>query len=71
MELYERANELQNIVDTLDTLIDDIQDKEYKEILAEIKYQAQDELEQVEDELYEIEEQEEKELEREYDNQRI
>lgn len=74
MELYEKANELQNIVDTLDVLIGEIKDidnKDYKEALQEIKYDAKDKLEEVEDEIYTIEEAEQQELEREYNNQRI
>lgn len=74
MELYEKANELQNIVDTLDVLIGEIKDidnKGYKEALQEIKYDAKDKLEEVEDEIYTIEEAEQQELEREYNSQRI
>ena len=74
MELYEKANELQNIVDTLDVLIGEIKDmdnKDYKEALQEIKYDAKDKLEEVEDEIYTIEEAEQEELEREYNSQRI
>lgn len=74
MELYEKANELQNIVDTLDVLIGEIKDidnKDYKEALQEIKYDAKDKLEEVEDEIYTIEEAEQQELEREYNSQRI
>jgi hypothetical protein len=74
MELYEKANELQNIVDTLDVLIGEIKDpdnKQYKDMLQELKYEVRDELEEIEDEIYTLEEEEQEELEREYDNYRI
>ena len=40
MDLQERFDELDNIVRTLDSLINDIKDKEYIDMLNEIKFEA-------------------------------
>lgn len=74
MDLWEKANELQNIVDTLDTLIREIKDpdnKQYKDMLQELKYEVRDELEEVEDEIYTLEEEEQEEIEQEYNSMRL
>ena len=71
MDIYERYDELDNIVTTLRYLAEEIKDKNYKETFDEIRYEAQDELEEVEEQIYEIEKAEQKELEREYDRERI
>lgn len=71
MELYEKANELQNIVDTLDMLVDETKNKYYKDMLNELKYEAKKELEEVEDEIYTIEEEEQEEIEQEYNSMRL
>ena len=63
MEIYYRQDELQNLIDTLESLIDNSEYyKQYNDILSDIKYQAIGILEYVEEE---IAEQEKKELEEE------
>lgn len=66
-ELQERYDELDNIISSLDMLIDEITDNEYIEQLREIKYQAENEKEEVEPRLRELQEQEEREMNREYE----
>lgn len=67
MDDQDKYDELDNIVITLDELIDEISDKEYIELLREIKHQAENELTEVEERLKEIREKEYKEMEREYE----
>ena len=49
MNNQDRYDELDNIVSSLNILIDEIRDKDYVDMLNEIKYQAQDELEELEE----------------------
>lgn len=49
MKNQDRYDELDNIVSSLNILIDEITDKDYVDMLNEIKYQAQDELEELEE----------------------
>lgn len=71
MDLYERANDLQEIIDSLKYLVDEIHDKEYIDMFNEIRFEAEDELNEIEEELYKIEDEEQKELEREYNGMRL
>lgn len=66
MDNQEKYDELDNIIQTLDLLIDDITDKNYKDELSEIKYQAEDEIEEIEKLLDKEQKTEQKMLEREY-----
>ena len=67
MDLQDRYDELDNIVRTLDNLIDDITDKDYILQLEETKYQAQEELDEVSEKLQEQQDREERELENQYE----
>ena len=71
MDLYDEQSELYDIVTTLDRLQDDITNKYYKDVINEIKYEAQTQLDEVEDAIYKQEQAEEKELVREYNSKRI
>ena len=66
MDLQDRYNELDEIVMRLDSLIDEITDKDYIEMLQDIMYRAKEELNELEPKLAEQYESEERELEREY-----
>lgn len=66
MDLQEKYDELDNIISTLNVLVEEIEDKEYIEQLREIKYQAENEMGKVETELQEMRNREEAEQEREY-----
>ena len=66
MDLQEKYDELDNIISTLNVLVEEIEDKEYIEQLREIKYQAENEMEEVEKELQKMRDREEAEQEREY-----
>ena len=71
MDLQEKYDELDNIVSTLDMLIDDITDKYYIELLNEIKYEAQNEMDDIGDELQEECDKEYEERKNEYINSRL
>lgn len=66
MDLQDSYDELDNIIKKLDSLIDEITDKNYKEQLRETKYQAENELEEIKVELQKQYDREEKEQENEY-----
>lgn len=67
MELQDKYDELDNIIRTLDNLIDETTIKEYKEQLEETRYQAEKELEEVSKKLGKQQEEEEQELNYEYE----
>ena len=67
MDLQERYDELDNIITTLDSLIEDITDQNYIDQLRETLYQAQDELDGIEPLLQEQYDREERKLEHEYE----
>lgn len=69
--MQDRYDELENIVDTLDTLADEITDKYYIDMINELKYEAQQELEEVEKDIQEEQEAEEKEMNYEYERSRL
>ena len=60
MELQETYDELDNIIRTLDNLIDEITNKDYIAQLEETKYQAQEELDKVSEKLEEQRDENEK-----------
>ena len=66
MDLQDRYNELDEIVMRLDSLIDDITDKDYIEMLQDTMYRAKEELDELEPKLTEQYESEERELENQY-----
>ncbi len=66
MDIQDKYDELDNIVSTLDRLIDDIKDKGYIAELQEIKWSAQNELEEVEKQLEQENNEELKDRQREY-----
>ena len=70
-EKQERYDELDNIINSLDVLIDDITDKYYIDILNEIKFEAQNELEELQEELNGLYEEEEKEANYQYERSRL
>lgn len=71
MDYQERYDELDNIVRTLDNLVDDITDKNYIDMLNEIKFEAENELEEVEEILYRQEQEDQEELENEFNRGRL
>lgn len=66
MDLQERYDELDNIDRSLDVLIDDIKDKYFIDALNEIRYEAQNEMKEIEPRLQEQYDREQQELENEY-----
>ena len=66
MDLQERYDELDTIIRKLDNLIDDITDRDYIAQLQETKYQAEDELKEVQALLQEQYDREEREQENQY-----
>ena len=67
MDLQDRYDELDNIITTLDSLIDEITDRDYIDQLREIKWQAENELEEVSKDLREEYDREEQEMEYQYE----
>ncbi len=66
MDYQSRYDELDEIIDSIDILVDKITDKDYIERLNEIKFDAQNELDEVSDKLQEEYDREEKQREKEY-----
>ena len=71
MDLQNQYDELYNIVTTLDCLADETENKYYKDMINSLKYEAEDEMKEVEEALYKQELTEQKELEYEYNKERI
>lgn len=71
MDLQEKYDELDNIISTLRILIDKINDKHYKYMFEEIKFEAQEEMEDVEKELIKEYDKEEKEERYQFDSGRL
>lgn len=73
MSLYEKVDDLENIVDTIENLISELnkENQYYIENLNDIKLEAFGELEEARQELARQEREEQNELEREYDRERI
>lgn len=70
-ELRDRYDELDNIISTIRILTKEIKDKDYIEKLEIIEFEAQDELDEIIPRIEQLEEEEEKELENEYNRERI
>lgn len=51
MDYQDRYDELDNIVRTLDILVEDINDKYYIDLMNDIKFEAENELEEVAEKL--------------------
>lgn len=66
MNLQDKYDELDNIISSIDILVDEISDKDYIDRLNEIKFDAQNEIEKVEEELEKERTEEEKQQEKEY-----
>ncbi len=71
MDLQQRYDELDEIVSSINLLADNITDNDYIDMLNEIKYQAQDELEEVQEKLQEENEREEREMNRQFERSRF
>lgn len=68
MDLQDRYDELDNIVRTLDILVEDINDKYYIDLINDIKFKAENELEEVAEKLEK--EQKIEEMQEEYEYER-
>lgn len=73
MNLYEKVDDLENIVDTIENLISELnkENQYYIENLNDIKLEAFGELEESRQELAKQERAEQNELEREFDRERL
>ena len=65
-DIQDRFDELDNIVRTLDILVDDINDKYYIDLINDIKFEAENELEEVAEKLEEEQRREERQQEKDY-----
>ena len=71
MDYQDRYDELDNIVRTLDILADDINDKYYIDLINDIKFEAENELEEVSEKLEEEQRREERQQEYDYERSAI
>ena len=70
-DIQDRFDELDNIVRTLDILADDINDKYYIDLINDIKFEAENELEEVSEKLEEEQRREERQQEYEFERSAI
>lgn len=68
MDWQEKYDELDNIISSINILVDEIKDTDYIYMLNDIKYQAQNEMEEVEEKLQAEQDREYAEREKEYWN---
>ena len=66
-ELRNKYDELDNIISSIRILTKEITDKNYIEQLELIQYEAQNELDEIEPQIQKLEEEEEREMNREYE----
>ena len=66
-DLRDRYDELDNIISSIRILTKEITDKNYIEQLELIQYEAQNELDEIEPQIQKLEEEEEREINREYE----
>lgn len=71
MNNQEAYDELDNIISSIDLLVNEISNQYYIDMLNELKYQAQDELEEVERQLQEEQWQEEREMNHQFERSRF
>ena len=70
-ELRNKYDELDNIISSIRILTKEITDKNYIEQLELIQYEAQDELDEIEPQIQKLEEEEEREINKEYERSKI
>lgn len=70
-ELINKYDELDNIISSIRILTKEITDKNYIEQLELIQYEAQNELDEIEPQIQKLEEEEEREINREYERSKI
>lgn len=71
MDNQERYDELDNIVRSIDEILSDIRDRYYIDMLNEIKFEAKNQLEEVQEKLQEELEIEEREMNRQFEKNRL
>jgi len=71
MDNQERYVELDNIVRSIDEILSDIRDRYYIDMLNEIKFEAKNQLEEVQEKLQEELEIEEREMNRQFEKNRL
>ena len=71
MEIYEEYDELDNIVNTLDTLIGETSDQYYIDVLEEIRMEAFSQREEKQKEIEKLEEKENREMNYQFERSRL
>ena len=71
MDNQERYDELDNIVRSIVVIVYEITDKFYIDMLNEIKFEAQNELEEIQEKLQEEYEEEERERNQQFERSRL
>lgn len=67
MDYQDKYDELDNIARTLDVLADEVNDKYYIDLINDIKYEAENELQEVAEKLEEEQRREEMQMNYEYE----
>lgn len=67
----EKYDELDNIIRTIDSLVNDIADKYYIDVLNSIKYEAQTDMKEIGEELQEEYSKEEQEMNYQFERRRV
>lgn len=71
IDLQEKYDELDNIVITLDGLVDETKDEYFKDMLSELKYEAENQRGDIQEEIYRVEEKELLEQNKEFERGRL
>lgn len=69
MDLQDKYDELQNIVTVIDNLTEEISSKYYIDCLNEVKFEVQNELTQIEEQLYIQQNKEDKQINYQYEKE--
>lgn len=70
-DLYNKKDELEEIINKMDILLDDVKDRDYRDTFEEIKYDAQSELEEVDERIGKLEQKELEEENRQFERSRL
>ena len=70
-DLYNKKDELEEIINKMDILLDDVTDRDYRDTFFKIKYDAQSELEEVDEQISKLEKDELAEENRQFERSRL
>lgn len=70
-DLYNKKDELEEIINKMDILLDDVTDRDYRDTFFQIKYDAQSDLEEVDEQISKLEKDELAEENRQFERSRL